>query len=156
MGKKMTNPVANNPSISMVAQYIKDFTFKNPGSPEIYRTISTGAKPKTEISLNLDASEVEKDLYEVVVHLTAKSDAEDKTMFTVDLKYAGLFMLSNIPDDQKELVLLIHCPTLLFPFARRVLADITRDGQFMPLMVDPVDFAALYQQRKTQEQEAGK
>ena len=90
-------------------------------------------------------------MYEVALKITAKATSESNVLFITELSYAGLFTLNNVNEEQKELVLLIHCPTILFPFARRVLADATRDGGFQPLMLEPIDFAALYQQRKAQE-----
>jgi len=89
-------------------------------------------------------------VYEVTLQITTKASVEADSLFVVELAYAGLFTLTNIPEDQRELVLLIHCPSILFPFARRVLSDATRDGGFQPLMLDPIDFSALYQQRKAE------
>ena len=136
------------PSVAISGQYIKDLSFENPNAP-ISLTPQKEA-PKIEITLNIEAKGFKDDVYEVTLQATAKATSENNVLFIAELSYAGLFTLSNVSEDQKELVLLIHCPTILFPFARRVLSDVTRDGGFQPLMLEPIDFAALYQQRKDQ------
>ncbi len=130
------------PSVAINGQYVKDLSLTQQKDA-----------PKIEVNLNLEAKALPDNVYEVTLQITAKASVEADNLFVVELAYAGLFTLTNIPEDQKELVLLIHCPSILFPFARRVLSDATRDGGFQPLMLDPIDFSALYQQRKV---EAGK
>lgn len=145
-----TTPSSSNslPSVAISGQYVKDLSFENPNAP-VSLTPQKDA-PKIEITLNIEAKGFKDDVYEVTLQVTAKASSNENTLFIAELAYAGLFTLSNVSDDQKELVLLIHCPTILFPFARRVLSDVTRDGGFQPLMLEPIDFAALYQQRKDQ------
>jgi preprotein translocase subunit SecB len=133
-------------SVAINGQYVKDLSFENPNAP--LSLTQQKSAPKIEVNLNLEAKSMPDNVYEVTLQITAKATAEESSLFVVELAYAGLFTLLNIPDDQKELVLLIHCPSILFPFARRVLSDATRDGGFQPLMLDPIDFSALYQQRK--------
>ncbi len=147
--KTMTNEsnITNNaPSVVINGQYIKDYSFESPNAPVSLAQQST--QPKVEVNLNLEAAAMPENVYEIVLQITVKASNEERVLFVTELSYAGLFTLTNIPEDQKELVILIHCPTILFPFARRILADGTRDGGFQPLMLDPIDFAALYQQRK--------
>ncbi len=149
-----TQPQANGqgetpPSIAISGQYVKDLSFENPNAP--MSLAQQKEPPKIEVSLNIEAKGLKDDMYEVALQTTAKATSEGNVLFVAELSYAGLFILTNIPDEQKELALLIHCPTILFPFARRVLADATRDGGFQPLMLEPIDFGALYQQRKIQE-----
>lgn len=147
-----TNENINNEAVSSVAingQYIKDLSFENPNAP--LSLMPQKEAPKIEINLNLEAKALPENVYEVTLQMTAKANAEGTSLFVVELSYSGLFTLLNIPDDQREFVLLIHCPTILFPFARRIIADVTRDGGFQPLMLDPIDFATLYQQRKASE-----
>lgn len=136
-------------SVAINGQYVKDLSFENPNAP--MSLTQQKSAPKIEVNLNLEAKAMPENVYEVTLQITAKATSEESSLFVVELSYAGLFTLTNIPDDQKELVLLIHCPSILFPFARRVLSDATRDGGFQPLMLDPIDFSALYQQRKTTE-----
>ncbi len=137
------------PAVAISGQYIKDLSFENPNAPA--SLASQKEAPKIEVSLNIEAKGLQENMYEVALKVTAKASSENNTLFVAELSYAGLFTLNNVTDEQKELVLLIHCPTILFPFARRVLSDATRDGGFQPLMLEPIDFAALYQQRKAQE-----
>lgn len=136
-------------SVAINGQYIKDLSFENPNAP--LSLMPQKEAPKIEINLNLEAKALPENVYEVTIQITAKANAETNSLFVVELSYSGLFTLVNIPEDQKEFVLLIHCPSILFPFARRIIADVTRDGGFQPLMLDPIDFASLYQQRKTSE-----
>jgi preprotein translocase subunit SecB len=137
------------PAVAISGQYIKDLSFENPNAPA--SLANQKEAPKIEVSLNIEAKGLQENMYEVALKVTAKATSENNTLFVAELSYAGLFTLNNVTDEQKELVLLIHCPTILFPFARRVLSDATRDGGFQPLMLEPTDFAALYQQRKAQE-----
>lgn len=138
------------PSVEISGQYVKDLSFESPNAP--MSLTQQKDSPKIDISLNIEAKGFKDDVYEVTIQTTAKASmATGDVLFVAELAYSGLFTLSNIPADQKELVLLIHCPTILFPFARRILSDVTRDGGFQPLMLEPIDFAALYQQRKSQE-----
>lgn len=136
-------------SVAINGQYVKDLSFENPNAP--MSLTQQKSAPKIEVNLNLEAKAMPENVFEVTLQITAKATSDESNLFVVELAYAGLFTLTNIPEDQKELVLLIHCPSILFPFARRVLSDATRDGGFQPLMLDPIDFAALYQQRKTTE-----
>ncbi len=137
------------PSVAISGQYVKDLSFENPNAP-MSLAVQKEA-PKIDISLNIEAKGLKEDTYEVALQITAKATSEEKPLFVIELSYAGVFTLTNVNAEQKELVLLIHCPTILFPFARRVLADASRDGGFQPLMLEPIDFATLYQQRKAQE-----
>lgn len=147
------NEAINQTSPSSVAingQYVKDLSFENPNAP--FSLTQQASAPKIEINLDLEAKSLPDNVFEVSMKITAKASVEENSLFVAELSYAGLFTLINIPEDQKEMILLIHCPSILFPFARRVLSDATRDGGFQPLMLDPIDFAALYQQRKSDEQ----
>jgi preprotein translocase subunit SecB len=140
----------NQQMIAINAQYVKDLSFESPNSPG--SLVPKSSPPKIDISLNLEAKEIHEDNYEVAIQITTKALVEDQTIFVLELSYAGLFTVKNFTDEQKELVLLIHCPTIIFPFARRIVADVTRDGGFQPLLIDPVDFNQLYRQRKASEQ----
>ena len=139
-------------SVAINGQYVKDLSFENPNAP--FSLTQQASAPKIEVNLNLEAKSLPDNVFEVAMQITAKASVEENSLFVAELTYAGLFTLINVPEDQKEMILLIHCPSILFPFARRVLSDATRDGGFQPLMLDPIDFAALYQQRKNDEQKA--
>lgn len=136
----------NNPHIAVNSQYIKDFSFENPGAPGTLANME-GA-PQIELSLDLNVQRLpDANYYEVEIAINAKARIEQKTLFLVDLKYAGIFNLINIPEEQIEMLLAIHCPSIIFPYARKIIADVTQDGGFQPLMIDPVDFGILYSKK---------
>jgi preprotein translocase subunit SecB len=128
------------------AQYIKDFSFENPRAPASLRPQS--AQPRIDVNVDVQAAKVSKDeeVYEVILKITASGKVEDDPLFLADLTYAGLFVLNGMSEDALHATLLIECPRLLFPFARAIVADATRDGGFPPLLIQPVDFAAMYRQ----------
>lgn len=141
------------PSLSVLTQYIKDFSFENPNSPN--SLLPKEKQPEINININVNANPMSETDFEVVLHLEAKAGQGKDMVFNVDLSYAGIFRLVNIPDEAKHPAILIECPRLLFPFARQIVSDATRNGGFPPLMIDPVDFARLYQARMAQAQETG-
>jgi len=140
------NPPEQAQSFSVKGQYIKDLSFENPHAPQ--SLMATNAKPGIEVSVDLKAQKLQDNIYEMTLHITARASTEGNTMFLVDLSYGGIFQVAGIPEDRVEPLIMIDCPFVLFPFARRVIADITRDGGFPPLMLDPIDFHALYVQNR--------
>lgn len=110
------------------------------------------AQSKIDVSLSVNFKTLSQDVYEVTLETIIKATNSDKEIFNLELDYAGIFTIKNFNKEQQEQILNIHCPTMLFPFARRVLADVTRDGLFPPLMLEPVDFANLYKQKLDQQQ----
>lgn len=132
----------SSPQLNVLGQYIKDLSFENPGAPAVLK--SPGQNPQLQVSVNVNAKPLPDDEFEValVVEVHAKNDAGP--IYNVELTYCGVFRLRNIPQNMLQPVLLVDCPALLFPFMRRVLGDITRDGGFPPLMLDPIDFGRLY------------
>ncbi len=133
---------STSPSFQVRAQYIKDLSFENPHAPQ--SLIANEVRPNIDVGVDLRATKLQDDIYEVVIQLTARAGANNSSLFLVDLSYAGIFYLSNIAEERLESVLLVDCPFVLFPFARRVVSDVTRDGGFPPLMLDPIDFHELY------------
>lgn len=134
------------PQLRVLAQYVKDLSFENPGAPDTLRPGQPA--PGIDLSIDVQARTLGEDTYEVVLSISANAAREDKTVvFIMELSFAGLFQLNNINEADREPFLLIECPRLIFPFARRILSDTTRDGNFPPLMLDPVDFAGLYRQQ---------
>ena len=129
------------PSAGLIMQYIKDLSFENPNAPAVFQW---QGQPQIDVQFNIGASEAGDDVHEVILKIDIRAAAADKVAFQVELAYAGLFGLRNIPEDQVQPFLLAEAPRLLFPFARRVVADVVRDGGFPPLMLDPIDFGALY------------
>ena len=139
------------PHISVNAQYIKDLSFENPSSP---KSLALSGRPHIELSLDLNISRLpEENFFEVELNIDAKASSEELTLFIIDLKYAGVFNLINIPEEQQQHLLAIHCPSIIFPFARKIIADVTQDGGFQPLMIDPIDFAALYHKKLSENQD---
>jgi preprotein translocase subunit SecB len=134
--------------VSITAQYVKDISFESPDSPA---SLSMEAgRPAINISVDVQARAFGENLFEVVLKIGATAKREDKTVFIAEVAYGGIFSLINVPDAEVQPVLLIFSPTLLFPYARRIISDITRDGGFPPLLIDPIDFSRLYQQRMEQ------
>jgi preprotein translocase subunit SecB len=130
--------------LSVLAQYIKDLSFENPGAPQSLQ--GPGQNPQLKVSVNVNAGARAEDAFEVALNLEVQAKSDAGVIYNVDLVYSGLFRLRNIPQNLLQPVLFVDCPTLLFPFMRRVLADVTRDGGFPPLMLDPIDFGRLYAQ----------
>lgn len=138
----------DQPVIGLISQYVKDLSFENPNAPGIYQSQTA---PQIEVQFNIGAGVVGDDVHEVVLKIDVKSTVEGTVAFVVDLSYAGLFGVRNIPAEAAQAFMLGEAPRLLFPFARRVLADAVRDGGFPPLMLDPIDFNALYAQQLQQQ-----
>jgi preprotein translocase subunit SecB len=133
--------------IQVLAQYVKDLSFENPAAPMSLQ----GAKPALEVSVDVQARGLGVDQYEVSIRVRADAKSANQTIFVCEVVYAGVFMLKNIGQENIQPVLLIECPRQLFPFARRVVADTTRDGGFPPLMLDPIDFLTLYRAQLAQQ-----
>jgi len=149
------DPLANGadtaPAAGLISQYIKDLSFENPNAPAIYQNQTP---PQIEVQFNIGTTQVADEVHEVVLKIEAKAQVGDSVGFIVDLSYAGLFGLRNIPAEHVQPFLLGEAPRLLFPFARRVLSDAVRDGGFPPLLLDPIDFGGLYMQQEEARQQA--
>lgn len=133
------------PSMKILGQYLKDLSFENPNAPQSLN-VQQG-QPEINISVNVNARALAETDYEVELQLEAKAMHQDEVVFGAELLYAGVFRLENIPEDALHPIVLVECPRMIFPFARQILADATRNGGFPPLMLDPIDFANMYQQR---------
>lgn len=131
-------------SVVINAQYIKDLSFENPNAP--YSLIDN-EKPNINIDLDVKAEHIHDAMFEVVINVNVKSSGS-KTIFVVDLSYGGLFTLADeIEQKTKEVILLVHCANILFPYVRRIISDTVRDGGYPPLILSPVDFMGLYQEK---------
>ena len=135
------------PSLQIMVQYVRDLSFENPGAPNF----GAGQNPQIGVNANVGARKLSDTDYEVGLKFRIEAKSGDSVQFIAELEYCGLFRLVNIPEDDTKPVLLIEAPRQLFPFARRVLADATRDGGYPPIMLDPIDFMALYQQNQAAE-----
>ena len=141
---------AMQPGIRILAQYIRDLSFENPRAPDSLR--AGGQPPQIELGVELNAQAKEGGVFEVELKLNAQARREAETVFQIELAYAGLFQIVGVDGQDMEQVLLIECPRYLFPFARRMIADLTSEGGFPPLMLEPLDFAAIYLARQAQAQ----
>lgn len=130
------------PSIAIKAQYLRDMSFENVAVQQSGGRMDD--KPEIQVGVNLDAKKRGDDTYEVILKVNATAKGEDVMMFLVELEYAGVFEIKNVPENQLHPVLMIECPRIIFPFARRIVSDLTRDGGYPPLMLDMVDFAGIY------------
>jgi preprotein translocase subunit SecB len=142
--ESLPNGADTQPAIGLITQYVKDLSFENPNSPNVYQWQE---QPQIDIQFIIAADNVGDDLHEVVLKIVVKAVAAEGTAFAVDLSFGALFGIRNVPEDQIAPFLFAEAPRLVFPFARRVLADAVRDGGFPPLLLDPIDFGALYMQQ---------
>jgi preprotein translocase subunit SecB len=147
-GGENGNDDSSTPRVNVIGQYIKDLSFENPAA-----SANPSARPQIELGVDLQARQVEREHYEVEIKLRVVATHESKPMFLLELVYAGLFMLHNIPEEVRNQVLLIEAPHILFPFARRIVADVVRDGGLPTLMIEPIDFAALYRAKAAEMQQ---
>lgn len=149
------NNTQNIRKISVNAQYIKDLSFENPHAPN--SLIAKGEKPNIKIGVDVKVNPLQEKVFEVnlVINASARSKDDDKAIFLIEVNYAGVFTV-DVPQAEFEPVLMVYCPGILFPYARRIVSDTTRDGGFPPLMLDPVDFSALYHQHKINQQAEAK
>jgi preprotein translocase subunit SecB len=139
-----------SPSLNILAQYVKDFSFENPGAP---RSLQARDKaPAINISVNVNANPLSETDFDVILSLNAEAKEGDKMLFNAELAYGGVFRVTGFPQEHMLPVLFIECPRLLFPFARQIISDATRNGGFPPLMIDPIDFAQMFTQRMAEEQ----
>jgi preprotein translocase subunit SecB len=137
------------PNLSVLTQYVKDFSFENPGAPQSLRPRQN--PPAINISIGVQSQPVGTNEIEVELRVDARAMEGQAVLFAVELVYAGIFRLVNIPNEQMRPVALIECPRLLFPFARQIVADASRNGGFPPLLIDPVDFVAMFRQQMANE-----
>jgi len=133
------------PQIRILAQFTRDLSFENPHAPDSLRMAD--GQPNIDLGVEMNARGRSDGLYEVDLKLTGRATRDGATVFQVELLYGGLFELMGFPEEQLELVLLIECPRFLFPFARRIISDLTSEGGFPPFNLDPIDFAAVYAAR---------
>ncbi|HEV7661768.1 MAG TPA: protein-export chaperone SecB [Allosphingosinicella sp.] len=148
-----SNELASNgndsqPQVGVLAQYVKDLSFENPNAPAVYQW---QGQPQMDVQFNIGTQPVGQDVHEVVLKVEIEAKGNEGVAFRIELLYAGLFALRNIPAEQLQPFLLAEAPRLLFPFARRLIADASIDGGFPPLLLDPIDFAGLYLQSAAQQ-----
>ena len=138
---------ARQPSINILAQYTKDFSFENPKAPRSLAQREAQEGPQMSLQVNVGSTALGDNDYETVLRLEGKAEMQNETLFAFDLSYGGVFRLLNVPQEHIHPVLVIDCARLLFPFARQIIAEAVQNGGFPPFYVPPIDFAALFQQR---------
>ena len=168
MSETVPAPAASQPvqPLTVNIQYVKDLSFEVPGAPEIYTTLRS--QPSVNINLDVQARRIQdgQDVFEVTLQIKAEAteppaapangqavegqSAGGRPVFIAELAYSGVFTLSGVPENSVEPILLVECPRLLFPYARNILADVTRDGGFPPVLLQPIDFVSLWQSRRAQ------
>jgi preprotein translocase subunit SecB len=141
-------PAPPSPQFTMVTQYIKDFSFENPNAP--HSLVATKEPPKIDIQINVHPVPLSETDIEVTLNIEGKARSGENLLFGFELAFAGVFRIQNVPKESVNPLVLIECPRLLFPFAREIIATAVRNGGFPPLLLDPVDFVALYRQKMAQ------
>ena len=141
----------NQPQVGIISQYVKDLSFENPNSPAVYQW---QGQPKIDVEFNIGAQKLGDDINEVTLQINVTATGDNQTAFRVELVYAGLLGMRNVPEEQAHPFVLAEAPRLLFPYARQIIDHAVRDGGFAPLLLDPIDFLALYLQRVAEQQEA--
>ncbi len=141
----------NAPQVSVLAQFIKDLSFENPNAPAALK--AAGGQANIEIAIHVrarQASEIAEDVFESEIDFKARASAGDKVLYNLEIVYAGAFRLTHVPEAMRTPVLHINCPALLYPFLRRLIAELTHEGGYPPLLLDPVDFAAVFARNMSQ------
>jgi preprotein translocase subunit SecB len=151
---KASNGNSTQPSLNVLAQYVKDLSFESPGAPDSLR--GRDKAPGIAINVNVNANPLSDKQFDVNLTLNAKASFDQEVLFNVELVYGGVFSISGFPQEHMLPVLFIECPRLLFPFARQIIAEATRNGGFPPLMLDPIDFAQMFQQKLAEDQAKAK
>jgi len=147
-----TNGEKPKQTISVLAQYVKDFSFESPGAPRSLR--AQNKAPGIAVNVNVSANPLSDKEYDVVLTLSAKAAHDKDVLFNVELTYGGAFRVEGFAQEHILPILFIECPRLLFPFARQIIADATRNGGFPPLLLDPIDFAQMFQRKMAEDQAA--
>ena len=147
----MTDAKQKTSTIRVTNQYVKDLSFEIPKAPQIFT--KKLEKPQVNISCDINATKLNDVYYEISLKINATSSTSEDELFILELDYCGIFEITGKEKEELEQILLIYCPNILFPFARRIIANTTSDGGFAAMLIDPVDFVALYQKRKSQNEQ---
>jgi preprotein translocase subunit SecB len=140
---------AQAPSLNVLGQYVKDFSFENPNAPQ--SLAPTQEQPQLSVQINVGVGQLAATDYEVTLKLEGKAESQGQVLFVFDLTFCGMFRIQNIPQEHIQPMVMIECPRLLFPFAREIVATAVRNGGYAPFLLDPVDFVSLYHQRLAQQ-----
>lgn len=146
----MSDESQNQGALVVNGQYVKDLSFEAPNIPQVFQALQ-GGQPEIKVDIDVQAEPKAQQVFEVLLKVRAEARAKEQLVYLLEVEYGGLFTVT-VPEQQLGPVLLIDCPLILFPFIRRIVADLTSDGGFAPLMLSPIDFAQLYRQRMQQVQ----
>ncbi|GAB6193832.1 protein-export chaperone SecB [Desulfocastanea catecholica] len=157
MAENTEKDKAAKPEFRMQKMYIKDLSFENPNAPQIF-TDRQKMDPAVEVNLQLNNKQIDDDHWELSLHITSKvtSKEDSKVLFILEIEHAAVFMLKNIPDEHMAMLLGVDCPTLLFPFTRQIVSQVSIDGGFVPFLMEPVNFMALFQNAKKKKEAEAK
>ncbi len=144
MSTEETSTQSTQPRMNILSQYVQDLSFSNFAAK---RGASPKGKPTIGVQVTVDASPLSNERHRVTLTMTINAKSVEEEVFSIALDYVGVFKLQNVPEKSITPILQVEAPRLLFPFARRIIAEMTRDGGYPPLMLDPIDFALLYRRR---------
>jgi preprotein translocase subunit SecB len=148
-GEQQANGGDTLPQAGIISQYVKDLSFENPNAPAVYQW---EGQPRIDVQFNIATQKLNDEIYEVTLQIDVTATANEQTAFKCELLYAGLFGLRNVPQEQLHPFLLAEAPRVLFPFARQIVAQAVQNGGFPVLLLDPIDFGALYMQQAAAQQ----
>jgi preprotein translocase subunit SecB len=146
-------PPSDGPQLFLNVQYIKDLSFENPRAPQ--SLIQPGGQPEVQINIDVKARNLNPEAYEVTLTINVTATAQSEPVFLVELAYAAVVTVRNAPEPTLAGLILVETPRIIFPFARAVIANATRDGGFPPLLINPIDFAELLRRQQSPELPAG-
>jgi preprotein translocase subunit SecB len=146
--EQQTNGEDTAPQVGIISQYVKDLSFENPNAPAVYQWQT---QPQIEVGFDIGSTKLSDEIYEVTLKVDVRARADGQTAFAVELLYAGLVGMRNVPEEQVQPFLLAEAPRILFPFARQIVTQTVQDGGFPPLLLEPIDFGGLYMQRAAQQ-----
>ncbi len=148
------NGNTQRPTLNVLAQYVKDLSFESPGTPHSLR--DRDLPPSIKVNVNVNTNQMTNKQFDVNLILNAKATFDNEVLFNIELVYGGLFRIDGFQQEHMLPLLFIECPRLLFPFARQIIAEATRNGGFPPLMLDPIDFAQTFHRKIDKEQSTAK
>jgi len=154
MSEEQTN-AEELPVFRMQKMYVKDLSFESPNAPGIF--LARNQEPKVDFNLKLSNQKVDDDHFEVTINMTAKvldKNADDTVMFIIEIEHAAVFLLKNIPAQHLERVMAVDCPLMLFPFTRQIASQLSVDGGFMPFLMEPINFVALYENSQREKKDS--
>ncbi|HEX9953672.1 MAG TPA: protein-export chaperone SecB [Allosphingosinicella sp.] len=146
--EQQTNGADNGPEVGIISQYVKDMSFENPNAPAVYQW---QGQPQIDVGFDIGAALVGEGIHEVTLKVDVRARTEGQTAFALEILYAGLVGMRNVPEEQVQPFLLAEAPRILFPFVRQIVAQAVINGGFPPLLLDPIDFGGLYMQRAAQQ-----